>query len=154
MAAFSLPVTDAHSKCNHVIWERESNILFYFEKTNVVTYINVLCFCGSIRSLTMLMGRSALGDPVPSRRTAFLHVPPSLRSTPCQSETGTTAPPCRMEQVTVPLFLCDKSAALLWRVRGLCLQAQSTRQNTKRKHWHSANTQTFRNKTNFLKIFV
>ena len=48
----------------------------------------------------MQTGRSALEAPVPSRRTACRHVPPSLRSTPCQSETGPTAPPCRMEQVT------------------------------------------------------
>lgn len=63
-----------------------------------------LCCCGSNRSSTMQTGRSALEAPVPSRRTACRHVPPSLRFTPCQSETGPTAPPCRMEQVTSLLF--------------------------------------------------
>lgn len=72
--------------------------LFYIsDHTSNVIY---LCCCGSTRSLTMQTGRSALEAPVPSRRTACRHVPPSLRSTPCQSGTDPTAPPCRMEQVT------------------------------------------------------
>lgn len=44
--------------------------------------------------------RNAPEAPVPSRRTACRQAPPSLRSTPCQSERGPTAPPCRMQQVT------------------------------------------------------
>lgn len=53
----------------------------------------------------MQMARSALEALVPSRKTACRHAPPSLRFTLYQSETGQTAPPCRMEQVTLTVHL-------------------------------------------------
>lgn len=77
-------------------------------------YLHFLFFCcGPTRSLTMQMGRSAPEAPVPSRRTACHHVPPSQRSTPCQSETTPTALPCRTEQVT------QLSDTLIWPLKTL-----------------------------------
>lgn len=85
------------SKCNHAFVRKKFyNHLFLQDFSR---FSNIVCCCDPTRSLTMQMGRNALGVPVPSRRTVCHHVPPCLRSTPYQSGTGPAAPPCRMELV-------------------------------------------------------